>query len=209
MSTEHETDQATWNERYSGSTRVWSGQANVALMREVEHLNPGRALDLGCGEGADAVWLAKRGWKVTAVDVSDVALARAAEHAQEAGVAEAIEWQQRDLVADFPPGEFDLVSVQFLYPVDAAARETVLRSASRAVAPGGILLIEGHSGSPAWHRHEDADTRFLKPEEVMALLRLEAGEWDVLMCEEHERVQNDPDGNPTTRTDSTLKLRRH
>jgi len=224
-------EREAWNERYSGRIRVWSGNPNVELSRQIADLEPGRALDLGCGEGADAVWLAGRGWKVTAVDVSDVALGRAAEHAVQAGVADAIDFQHRNLVEDFPPGEFDLVSAQFLYPHDIAAREQLLRRAAGAVAPGGVLLIEGHSGLPAWeqgtdqgerpgaahggghhghhggHGHDDA--RFTKPDEVLASLRLEDAEWDVLVCAEHERIQNDPDGNPTKRIDSTVKVRRH
>lgn len=215
-------DREAWNERYAGSTRVWSGKPNVELVAQVADLVPGRALDLGCGEGADAVWLAGQGWKVTAVDVSDVALERAAGHAADAGVADAISWQRRDLVVDFPPGEFDLVSAQFLYARDRdnAARERVLRAAATAVAPGGVLLIESHSGFPAWeaekhsqehgqgHGHGHAGMVFPTPREVLDALRLEPGEWETLVCAEHERVQNGPDGTPTTRTDSTLKLRR-
>lgn len=228
-------EREVWNERYSGSTRVWSGNPNVELARQVADLAPGRALDLGCGEGADAVWLAARGWRVTAVDVSDVALGRAAEHAAQAGVADAIGFRHGNLVEDFPPGEFDLVSAQFLYPHDVTARERLLRRAADAVAPGGVLLIEGHSGLPAWeqggeqgeeqhaahggghgsggghsaHGHGGHDgARFTKPDEVLAALRLESGEWDVLVCVEHERIQNGPDGNPTRRVDGTVKVRR-
>lgn len=218
-----EPEREAWNERYLGSVRVWSGNPNVELTRQVADLTPGRVLDLGCGEGADAVWLAGRGWKVTAVDVSDVALGRATEHAAQAGVAGAIEFQHRDLVADFPPGEFDLVSAQFLYPHDIAARDRLLRRAAGAVGAGGVLLIEGHSSLPSWeqggeegagyggHHHQGGhdDARFTKPDEVLAALRLAEAEWDVLVCEEHERVQNDPDGNPTRRIDSTVKVRRH
>jgi len=206
-------DREAWNERYAGSTRVWSGQPNTELVAQLAGLTPGRALDLGCGEGADAVWLARSGWKVIAVDVSDVALERAAGHAADAGVADAVTWQRRDLVADFPPGEYDLVSAQFLYPRDRdnAAREGILRSAARAVAPGGVLLIESHSGFPEWEKdqhHAHAGMVFPSPQEVLDSLLLEPVEWEVLVCAEHDRVQNDPDGNPTRRIDSTLKLRR-
>jgi SAM-dependent methyltransferase len=202
-------DREAWNSRYAGSTRVWSGEPNAALVAEAAGLPAGTVLDLGCGEGADSVWLAGLGWKVTAVDVSDVALSRAAEHAADAGVAESITWQRRDLVADFPAGEYDLVSAQFLYPRerDAAAREGILRAAARAVAPGGVLLVESHSAFPAWE-HAHAGMIFPKPQEILDSLLLEPAEWLVLVCAEHDRVQNDPDGNPTTRTDSTLKLRR-
>ena len=228
-------EREAWNERYSERVRVWSGQPNVQLTRQIAELTPGRALDLGCGEGADAVWLARQGWKVTAVDVSDVALARAAEHAADAGLSEAIEFRHGNLLDQFPPGEFDLVSAQFLYPQDDTARAGLLRRAVQAVASGGVAVIESHSGLPEWERADEqqqpeqdgghaghghgnghghgghgghAGMKFAKPAEILASLQLPDGEWDVLVCEEHERVQNDPDGKPTTRIDSTLKLRR-
>src|SRR2546423_6224179 len=108
MTTEQLPDEY-WNEFYSEHEQVWSGKPNVAFAEEVAGLAPGRALDLGCGEGADAIWLARRGWAVTAVDISTVALQRAAEHARAAGVGERIEWQQHELGKSFPGGEFDLV----------------------------------------------------------------------------------------------------
>lgn len=209
-------EREAWNERYSERVRVWSGAPNVELTRQIMDLAPGRALDLGCGEGADAVWLARQGWKVTAVDVSDVALGRAAEHAAEAGLSEAIEFRHGNLLEDFPAGEFELVSAQFLYPQAEAERDGLLRRAVRAVAPGGVALIESHSGLPEWEQGGEAHAqhgghagmKFAKPAEILASLRLADGEWDVLVCEEHERIQNGPDGKPTTRIDSTLKLRR-
>src|SRR5215213_10656781 len=85
-----------WNERYAGSNQIWSGQPNQALVTEVFELPPGRALDVGCGEGADAVWLARRGWDVTGLDVSGVALDRARLHARDAGVV--VRWVRAGLV---------------------------------------------------------------------------------------------------------------
>jgi SAM-dependent methyltransferase len=138
-----EDQHAEWDERYAGEPQMWSGQPNGALVAEVAGLRPGRALDVGCGEGADAVWLARRGWDVTALDVSRVALERAAGHARDAGVD--VRWLGAGLVeADLPPGGFDLVSVQ--YP---ALRRTPARDAERAllaaVAPGGVLLAVHHA----------------------------------------------------------------
>ncbi|MDP9167790.1 MAG: methyltransferase domain-containing protein, partial [Actinomycetota bacterium] len=99
-----------WDGRYAEREQLWSGQPNGALVTEVEGLSPGRALDVGCGEGADAVWLARAGWDVTAVEVSGLALERAAEHASAAGVA--VRWVHAELAeAGVPPGSFDLVSV--------------------------------------------------------------------------------------------------
>lgn len=142
------TDAEMWDDRYRESDRIWSGNPNVVLVREVEGLTPGRALDLGCGEGADAVWLARWGWKVTATDISRVALERAAVHAAEADVADRIDWQWHDLGASFPEGEYDLVSAQFLHSMGDLPRERILRRAALAVAPGGVLLVVGHAGLP-------------------------------------------------------------
>ncbi|MFE5243377.1 MULTISPECIES: SAM-dependent methyltransferase [unclassified Streptomyces] len=201
------TDAEMWDDRYRESDRIWSGNPNVVLVREVEGLGPGRALDLGCGEGADAVWLARWGWHVTATDISRVALERAAVHAAEAGVADRIDWQWHDLGASFPEGEYDLVSAQFLHSMGDLPREAILRRAASAVAPGGVLLIVGHAGFPSWE-HDHPEMELPTTDEVLASLELPEGEWEVLLSEEHERIQNDPDGNPTTRTDNALKVRR-
>ncbi|MEV2244484.1 class I SAM-dependent methyltransferase [Streptomyces sp. NPDC049970] len=201
------TDAEMWDDRYRESDRIWSGNPNTVLVREVEGLTPGRALDLGCGEGADAVRLARWGWRVTATDISRVALDRAAVHAADAGVADLIHWQWHDLGASFPEGEYDLVSAQFLHSMGDLPRERILREAAAAVAPGGVLLIVGHAGFPSWE-HDHADMELPTTDEVLASLELPEGEWEVLLSEEHERVQNDPDGNPTTRTDNALKVRR-
>ncbi|MEU9095416.1 class I SAM-dependent methyltransferase [Streptomyces sp. NPDC048428] len=200
-------DAELWDERYRESHRIWSGNPNTALVREVEGLKPGRALDLGCGEGADAVWLARQGWQVTATDISRVALDRAAEHGADAEVADRIDWQFHDLGVSFPEGEYDLVSAQFLHSMGDLPREQILRRAAAAVAPGGVLLIVGHAGFPAWE-HDHADMQLPTTDEVLASLELPEERWDVLVSAEHERVQNDPDGNPTTRTDNALKVRR-
>ncbi|MFI1591386.1 SAM-dependent methyltransferase [Streptomyces halstedii] len=202
------TDAELWDDRYRESDRIWSGNPNTVLVREVEGLKPGRALDLGCGEGADAVWLARWGWRVTATDISRVALERAAVHAAEAGVTDRVDWQWHDLGATFPEGEYDLVSAQFLHSMGDLPREEILRRAARAVAPGGVLLIVGHAGFPHWEQNPDPSVRLPTPDEVLASLELPDGAWEVLLSDEHERVQNDPDGNPTTRTDNALKVRR-
>jgi SAM-dependent methyltransferase len=179
----------------------------VALVAEIAELTPGRALDLGCGEGADAVWLARQGWRVTAADISGVALERAAEHAAHAGVT--VDWQRHDLEQTFPAGEFDLVSAQFLHFWEEFDREKILRRAAEAVAPGGILLIEGHMDhGPFRHEgHAGHHPRFPTPDEVIAALEL-GDNWETLTAVVHPREQIGPDGDNHTRTDSTVKLRR-
>lgn len=199
--------QEYWDSRYGESAQMWSGEPNSVLVREVTGTEPGRALDLGCGEGADAVWLAGQGWSVTATDISPVALERAARHAAEAGVGERIDWQRHDLAASFPAGSYDLVSAQFLHSRGDLPREEILRTAASAVAPGGVLLVVGHAGFPAWE-HDHEPIHMPAPEEVVTSLELEDGQWEVLLSEEHERVQNDPEGRPTVRTDNAVKVRR-
>ncbi|MEU8038463.1 bifunctional NAD(P)/FAD-dependent oxidoreductase/class I SAM-dependent methyltransferase [Streptosporangium sp. NPDC049078] len=197
-----------WDLRYRESDRIWSGNPNVVLVREITGVEPGSALDLGCGEGADAIWLARRGWRVTATDISGVALERAARHAASADVTGLVDWQRHDLGVSFPQGVFDLVSAHFLHSPGDMPRERILRTAASAVAPGGTLLIVGHAGFPAWEHNPHPDVHLPTPQEVLESLELPEGEWEVLLCEEHERIQNDPEGQPTTRTDNVLKVRR-
>ncbi|MFI7705014.1 FAD-dependent oxidoreductase [Nonomuraea sp. NPDC049480] len=197
-----------WNGFYTDKAQVWSGNPNAILVREAADLPPGRALDLGCGEGADAVWLAGRGWRVTATDISQVALDRAAGHAKAAEAADRIDWQRHDLETSFPEGSYDLVSAHYLHsPVDLP-REKILRAAAAAVAPGGVLLIAGHAGWPSWEENPPFDAHFPTPQEVLDAMELAEGEWEVLRSEEVERPQSAPDGRPGTRMDNVLKVRR-
>ena len=134
--------QASWDERYTSMERVWSGEPNGALVTETTGLTPGAALDVGCGEGADAVWLAEHGWDVTALDVSGVALERAARHAEQVQVP--VRWVHAGLVeAGLPAGTFDLVSAQSpaLLRTEGHDAEAALLA---AVAPGGTLLVVHH-----------------------------------------------------------------
>lgn len=202
------THQQYWDSRYAEHHHMWSGEPNAVLVQEAADLEPGTALDLGCGEGADAVWLARRGWRVTAVDISGVALERAAGHAEEAGVADRVDWQRRDLAASFPEGSYDLVSAQFLHSPADMPRGEVLRAAAAAVAPGGILLVVGHAGPPPWDPDAHPGVHLPTPEEVRESLALPEDDWEVLRSDEHERVQTAPDGRTMTRTDNALKLRR-
>ncbi len=185
----------------------WSGKPNALLVEEVSDLAPGTALDLGCGEGADAIWLASQGWRVSAVDVSATALARAAGHAAAAGVTETIDWERDDLAVSFPRGSFDLVSACYLHSPVQLPRERVLRSAAGAVAPGGTLLVVGHAGLPSGSQ-SDAEIRFPTPQEVLDDLALPAGQWEVKRSDFVTRQLPAPDGEPARRTDSVLSLGR-
>ena len=136
--------QATeWDARYSERDGAkWSGRPNGRLLAEVASLTPGRALDVGCGEGADAIWLARNGWTVTAIDISEVAVIRAREAAERAGAA--VEWVRGDVLqTPFPAGSFDLVSMQ--YPaLPKAAGQAAVRALLGTVRPGGLLLAVYH-----------------------------------------------------------------
>jgi len=131
-----------WDERYRGATLLWTERSNQFLVEEISGLRPGRALDLGTGEGRNAVWLAEQGWRVTAVDFSRVALDRGAAIAQRSGVD--VEWVHADLTQYRPAAAaFDLVVILYLHlPPDA--RRGVLGQAMSALRPGGRLLIVGH-----------------------------------------------------------------
>ncbi len=136
-------EESTWEERYQGTTAVWSGRPNRWLVAEATDLRPGTALDAGSGEGGDSLWLAGRGWQVTAVDFAGTALERGAQAARAAGLADRVSWVRADLRTWTPPGSYDLVSVQFLHPAPEA-RAAVLGRLAGAVAPGGTLLVVGH-----------------------------------------------------------------
>lgn len=132
-----------WDARYSEpDDALWSGRPNGRLLVEVANLTPGRALDIGCGEGADAIWLARSGWTVTAIDISEVAVDRARAAAGLAGAV--VEWIRGDaLQMAFPAASFALVSMQ--YPaLPKAAGEVAVRALLDTVRPGGLLLAIYH-----------------------------------------------------------------
>lgn len=159
-----------WNQRYLGATLLWTGQPNEFLIEEISGLQPGRALDLGTGEGRNAVWLAEQGWQVTAVDFSEVALARAAAIAQAKGVK--VEWITADLGDYAPPaGAFDLVTVLYLHLPPDARREVLARAAD-ALAPAGRLLVVGHDLDNLVYGHGGPHERsvLLTPEQIAAEL---------------------------------------
>ncbi|WP_431896518.1 FAD-dependent oxidoreductase [Micromonospora haikouensis] len=203
-------EEAAWEERYRARPAVWSGRPNPQLVAEATGLPAGRALDVGCGEGADAGWLAGRGWRVTAVDISATALERAAAHAAAAGpeVADRIEWLHADLRVTPPAeGAYDLVSAQFMHLPGAARRELFARLAA-AVAPGGTLLIVGHHPRDlrtTAHRMHFPDAMYTAEEVASAL---DPAAWQVLATETRARATVDPEGREVTIHDAVLVARR-
>jgi SAM-dependent methyltransferase len=135
-------ERADWDRRYRGTELVWTAQPNRFVVQELGELPPGRALDLGSGEGRNAVWLAERGWRVTAVDFSPVALDKARRLAQAREVT--VDWVLADLRGYRPePGAYHLVLVAYLH-LPPAERAVVLAGAVAALAPRGTLLVIGH-----------------------------------------------------------------
>ncbi|WP_369192016.1 class I SAM-dependent methyltransferase [Streptomyces sp. R08] len=196
---------AEWDNRYADRQQLWSGRPNGALVAEVAGLTRGRVLDVGCGEGADAVWLARGGWEVTALEVSGVALERAAGHARDAGVT--VRWVHAGLAeAALPPASFDLVSAQYpalLRTPDAAAERALLA----AVAPGGVLLLVHHAGMDTRHEHDAAfdPADYVWPSMVAALLD---DDWRVEVDEQRPRVAPDGGAGAHHTDDVVLRARR-
>jgi SAM-dependent methyltransferase len=196
---------AQWDNRYADHPQLWSGRPNGALVTEVAGLPPGRVLDVGCGEGADAIWLAKNGWDVTALDVSGVALERAAEHAREADVD--VRWIHAGLVeAELPPASFDLVSAQYpalLRTPDAAAERALLA----AVAPGGVLLLVHHAGMETHPPHDAAfdPANYVWPRMVTGHLN---NDWELERDEQRPRLGPDSGAGVGHAEDLVLRARR-
>lgn len=195
-----------WDGFYAGTRPHWSGNANELLVGEVADLAPGDALDVGCGEGGDAIWLARRNWRVTAVDVAAAALARGAERAAASGVSELIRWERHDLDESFPGGTFDLVTACYLQSPVALRREVILRAAAAAVRPGGMLVVIGHAGAPSGGSAGHGPP-MPSAAQVLAGLALDAG-WDVERCEDVDRPARHRDGAPVTIPDSVVRARR-
>jgi len=165
-------DQGFWDDLYRADERIWSGRPNESLVTEMSAAAPSRAPDVGCGEGGDARWLAAQGWQVTGLDISEIALARAA------GSSEGIRWRHLDLIAEAPEkAGYDLVSAHYFgFP---RTHPQVLDRVLAAVAPGGTLLIVSHAGM------QDHYPEFAAPEEIAAHLD---GAWEILVDETRPRV---------------------
>ena len=206
MST-HETKEH-WEKHYGERDRIWSGRVNVQFADVAADLPPGRALDLGCGEGADSVWLAERGWDVVAVDISETALGRAKEAAGTRGVTDRIEFVQLDLSEDFPSGTFDLISSQFLHSPVYLDRSKVLANAAAALRPNGLLVIVDHGSAPPWVSKLDHHHEFPSAEEVVAGMELSDDEFERVRVDAVERQAVGPEGQQRPWMDNVIVLRR-
>jgi SAM-dependent methyltransferase len=200
------TDQAPeefWEEFYGGE-HPWTGKVNPLLAQELTSrpLAPGRALDLGCGTGADATWLASQGWDATGVDVAEAALVRARAAAEQAGAE--VTWLRRNLDREFPEGPWDLVTASYLHSPAALGRDGVLRRAVESLAPGGTLIVVSHAVTPSWKEHAHDDLPTLT--DVVA--SLEGPDVHVVHAEAYELEAVSPEGVPGTKVDTVVRVQR-
>ncbi|MET7943458.1 class I SAM-dependent methyltransferase [Streptomyces sp. NPDC005302] len=200
---------AFWEKHYAGMDAQWGTRPNVVLTGLVEHLasEPGTALDLGCGHGGDALWLAGLGWHVTAVDVSHTALRRVAAGAAATGVTDRVMPRRHDLAETFPDGMYDLVTATYFHTPVTISREEVLRRAAHAVAPGGLLIVIEHASLAPWSWQAGQDIRFPTPDEVVSSLLLDDA-WHIERAEAPRRTATGPEGRTATVTDNVIALRR-
>ncbi|MEU5291753.1 class I SAM-dependent methyltransferase [Streptomyces umbrinus] len=197
-------DAQFWDEMYRSRDQVFSGDPNGVLVTEVTGLPPGQALDVGCGEGADALWLARHGWQVTAVDISTTALQRAAAAAMDSEGR--VAWTRADLTITPPPADaFDLVSVQY-FPLSLQPDHTALRGLLNAVAPGGTLLFASHDLADLSPRPEQGfdPGDYYQPDDIAKLLD---HDWTVLINETRPRTAPAPAGTHHTH-DTVLRAQR-
>lgn len=197
-----------WDERYAGEESVWSGDPNQRLVEQSRHLPAGSALDIGCGEGGDAVWLARRGWTVLAVDVSSVAVDKARARAAstlDPDVAARITWRPADILTwQPPPASFDLVSMQFLHLPRAALADAADRLAD-ALRAGGTLLIVNHDPldlTTTVHRPRIAEL-LLTATDIAATL--DPDQWRVEVAEPFPRPFPNADGHAVTIHDAVVR----
>ncbi len=196
-----------WESHYATSKTGSNGNPGKLLVRFAEGLDPGRALDLGCGHGDDALWLARRGWHVTGVDISETVIGRARAQAETTGVAERARFEQHDLSETFPTGEFDLVTALYLHSTDDFRRTAVLRRAAQAVAPGGLLLIVAHGTFPPW-AWDSPDIPPATPDEALADLQLKTQDWVHEFVDSVVRTARSPEGQEAMVRDTVLALTR-
>ena len=200
-------DEQWWEDRYASGEAHWSGRPNDVLVAETADLTPGSALDVGCGTGGDAIWLAEQGWQVTAVDLSRTALERAAAAAAERGVAGRTTWEHADVTAWAPPRRaFDLVTTAFLH-VPGGVRDAVVARLAAAVTPGGTLLFAQHDPSDLHTVRHGGDPELFATAEQLAAA-LPDGEFDVLVAEARPRLGRSHEGEDLPMADAVLRARR-
>jgi SAM-dependent methyltransferase len=203
------TDAVTfWEGVYAARPAATDPQPNDRLAETVTGLPPGDVLDLGCGDGGDALWLARRGWHVTAVDISAVAVERLAGLARSRGLGDRVIAERHDLHESFPQGGFDLICAHYLHTPFDLDRATVLRVAAHALRLGGRLLVVDHGSTAPWSWNQDPDVRYPTPREVAAGIDLDPATWTVERADAPRRIATGPGGRTAEVTDHVLLIRR-
>lgn len=210
----HSFDKQYWDQVWHGgrASSMAASPPNLHLVRETQDLVPGAALDAGCGAGAEAIWLATRGWRVTAADIAAAALARAAERATASGVADQVTWVEADLSTWQPRERYHLVTTHYAHP--AMPQLDFYERAASWVAPGGTLLIVGHlhqGDAGGGHDHSQPTTR--PPKEAAATAaaitgRLDPADWKVETAQELRRSATGPGGREVTLHDVVVRATR-
>ncbi len=189
------TVEEVWENKYAAAGPLWSGRVNKTLEDIAATLTPGTALDLGCGEGGDTLWLATRGWQATGVDISPTAVSRGRKQAVELGLDPvSYTFIAEDLATWSPETTYDLVVSSFLHSFEVEIpRADILRRATGFVAPGGYFLLVTHAEAPSWadagHHHHNLPS----PAEDLSMLNL-GEQWEVLRCETRKREGTGPQG---------------
>ncbi|MBE1582958.1 class I SAM-dependent methyltransferase [Nonomuraea angiospora] len=176
-----------WQQGRAGGPGSMGGNPpNPYLAPETSGLTPGTALDAGCGGGAEAIWLASRGWDVTAADISSEALARAAERAATSGASERVRWVEADLSVWSPGAQFDLVMTHYAHP--AMPQLEFYDRIAGWVAPGGTLLIVGHLHTPGSTGHGHHPPAEASATAAAVTARMDGAEWEIVTAEERLRT---------------------
>ncbi|WNO70469.1 MULTISPECIES: class I SAM-dependent methyltransferase [unclassified Streptomyces] len=203
------TDAVTfWEDVYAGRPAATDPRPNARLTETVTGRLPGDALDLGCGDGGDALWLARHGWHITAVDIAAVAVERLAGLARSRGLGDRIVAERRDLQDSFPQGAYDLICAHYLQTPFALDRATVLRTAAHALRVGGHLLVVDHGSAAPWSWNQDADVRYPTPQEVAAGMDLDPATWTIERADTPRRIASGPGGQTAEVIDHVLLIRR-
>lgn len=199
---------AFWDGVYADRPRARGPQPNARLTETVTGLPPSDALDLGCGDGGDALWLALQEWRVTAVDISAVAVERLAALARAQGLGERLVAERHDLHESFPSGEFDLICAHYLHTPYDLDRAAVLRAAAHALRPGGRLLVVDHGSTAPWSWNQDPGIEYPSPRHVAAGIGLDPAMWAVERADTPRRTASGPDGRTAEVIDHVLLIRR-
>lgn len=207
----HDFGQGYWEQRWRHAhDPAWANEGTSAphpyLAPGASGLTPGTALDAGCGSGTEALWLAAHGWRVTAVDISPTALARADGRAAEAGLSDLITWVEADLTVWEPNTLFDLVTTGYTHP--AMPHLAFYERVSEWVVPGGALLIVGHVHTPegTGHGHHPPTEASVTLTDIVA--NLDSTRWRIDTAEEHSRTRTGPGGRTVPLHDVVVRATR-